>query len=87
MLNMTLLDNDLGRITTCEKRLESIIRKLGIKACVYKNMEPPYLSRLSFTGRFPAIEINGDIWARDLDDPFTEQELAALFKKLGFQSG
>lgn len=82
---ISIWDNDAGRIRTIEANLYNAMRSLGIKGVVKIISEPPLLSREGLLNRVPVLEIMDKYWSLAPQTVITEEQcrelLAALYVK------
>ena len=81
MLTITVLDTELDRMRAGERAVYQALKKLGMKAVVTLNAEPPYLARLNVWDRLPALEIDGKIWNKKQGDLFSADDVVKLLQK------
>lgn len=76
-------DDSAQRLNAMEPNLRVAMNKLGVKAHIQTNCEPPLLSRHNLTGNTPAIQINGgDFWRHTVGEPVTVEQFMALLHRL-----
>lgn len=81
MLRITVLDTQLDRMRACEKAVHQALNKVGMKAIVTLNSEPPYLARMNIWDRLPALDIDGMIWNKKQGDAFSAEDVVKLLEK------
>ena len=82
MEEIILWESDCKTIRACEIALHEALKKLGLKAIVTINSEPPLIARNQLWGRLPVLEIQGLHLSLRPGCAFTVEELTRLFKKI-----
>jgi len=77
-----LWESDCKTIRACEIALHEALKKLGLKAIVTINSEPPLIARNQLWGRLPVLEIQGLHLSLRPGCAFTVEELTRLFKEI-----
>lgn len=76
-------DESAPRLNAMEPNLRVALHRLGIKAHIQTNCEPPLLARHNLTGTTPAVQINGgDFWRHTVGEVITVEQFMALLHKL-----
>lgn len=80
---ITLWDDNAGRINSMEPNLRVALQRLGLKARIQTNCEPPLLARHNLTGTTPAVQINGgDYWRHTVGQAVSADQFEALLRRL-----
>ena len=80
ILEIVLWECDYKIIRECEIALHEALKKIGLKAVVTVNCEPPLIARNQLWDRLPVLEINGLYFSLHPGRAFTVEELLRLFK-------
>lgn len=79
-IEIILWEWDTKIIRACENALHEALKKIGLKAVITINSEPPLISRNQLWDRLPVIEIHGLYFSLHPGRAFTVEELLRLFK-------
>ena len=80
---ITIWDDSAQRLHAMEASLVIALRRLGIKAQLLTNSEPPLLARVGLTGKTPAIQVNdGDFWRHTAGEAISESQFVSLLSRL-----
>jgi len=77
-----LWESDVKIIHACTLSIYKTLKKLGLKATVIVNSEPPLIGRKQLWGRLPVIEIRGLDWSLRPGCAFTVEDLTPLFSRI-----
>ncbi|HJD96875.1 hypothetical protein [Mailhella massiliensis] len=75
---ISIWDNDAGRIRAIEANLYRAMRTLGLKGVVKIISEPPLLSRENLLDRVPVLEIMDQYWSLTPQTIITEEQCRTL---------
>lgn len=82
ILEITLWECNSNIIRACEIALYEALKKIGLKAVITVNSEPPLIARNQLWDRLPVLEIQGLYFSLHPGRPFSVDELVRLFKVL-----
>lgn len=82
ILEIALWECNSDVIRACETALHEALKKLGLRAVITINCEPPLISRNQLWDRLPVLEIQGLYFSLHPGRPFSVEELTRLFKIL-----
>ena len=77
-IEITIWDNDTGRIRAIEGNLARAMRSLKLKGVVKIISEPPLISRESLLDRVPVLEIRDKYWSLKPQTIITEEQCLEL---------
>ncbi len=85
MHQICIWDDSAPRINAMEPNLRVALQKLGLKAQVNSNCEPPLLARNNLTGRTPVVQLDeGDFWTHTIGETVTTEQFTNLLKRWQF---
>lgn len=76
-------DDNASRIHAMEPNLRVALQRLGVRASIQTNCEPPLLARHNLTGTTPAVQVNGgEFWRHTVGEAVSAGQFEILLRKL-----